>query len=69
MRIIENACGLWALLVLAARSGFRLGGPYWTWRMETAFGADPARRPPLHERWRQVLAYGRWVHRMKRDYR
>ena len=69
MRVVETLGGLWELLVLAIRSRFRMGGAYWRWRSETAFGADPAQRPPLPERFRQVIAYGRWVHRMKKEHR
>jgi hypothetical protein len=58
--------GLWELFMLAARSGFRLRGAYWQWRYETAFGSDPARRPSRAQRLRAILAYGRWVYRMKR---
>jgi hypothetical protein len=66
-RVIDTIGGLWELLLLAARSRFRLSGPYWRWRGETAFGGDPARRPGRRERLGQVLAYGRWVYRMKRE--
>ena len=65
-RAIDTLGGLWELLLLGARSGFRLGGPYWRWRRETAFGGDPERRPSRGERLRAVLDYGRWVYRMKR---
>ena len=65
-RWLETLGGLWELLLLAARSRFRMGGAYWRWRRETAFGTDPARRPPRRERLRAVLDYGRWVYRMKR---
>ncbi|MHC4991068.1 MAG: hypothetical protein ACYTGC_08815 [Planctomycetota bacterium] len=65
-RLIETIGGLWELLLLAGRSRFRLRGPYWSWRRETAFGSDPARCPPRRDRVRQVLDYGRWVYRMKR---
>ena len=58
--------GLWELALIAVRSRGRLGSGYWKWRAETAFGSDPTRRPPVHQRLRQVMAYGRWVHRMKR---
>ena len=66
-RVIETIGGLWALFVLALRSGFRVrSSAYWRWRNETAFGHDPAHRPPLRQRLRAVLDYGRWVYRMKR---
>lgn len=65
-RIAEIAGGVWELLLLAARSRFRMRGAYWRWRAETAFGTDPAARPPLRRRLRAVLDYGVWVHRMKR---
>ena len=65
-RVVDTLGGLWELGVLAVRSRFRLRGPYWRWRDETAFGTRAAARPT---RWRRVLAvlgYGRWVYRMKR---
>lgn len=64
--MIETLGGLWELALLAARSRFRLRGRYWRWRYETAFGSDPAVRPPRRQRLRAVLEYGRWVYRMKR---
>jgi len=55
---------LYELFRLAAISGFRLRGRYWTWRMHTAFGRGyPASRM---ETIRSVLEYGRWVRRMRR---
>ncbi len=68
-RVGDTLGGLWELLLLAVRSRFRLGGSYWRWRAETAFGSDPKRRPSLSRRVRQVLAYGRWIHHMKRSAR
>jgi hypothetical protein len=65
-RVGDTLGGLWELLVLVVRSRFRLRGPYWRWRHETAFGARTTARPT---RWRQLsamLGYGRWVHQMKR---
>jgi hypothetical protein len=64
--LVETLGGTWELLLLAARSRFRVGGRYWRWRAETAFGAQREARP---SRWRRALAvleYGRWVYRMKR---
>jgi len=63
---IETISGLWHLARLAARSGFRLRGPYWRWRMETAFGTRRDERLSRADRCRAILAYARWVHRMKR---
>jgi hypothetical protein len=56
----------WALYELA-RLGvitrFRFRGPYWRWRMETAFGRGaPASKLELI---RGVLRYGRWMHEMR----
>lgn len=52
------------LLRLAAISGFRLRGKYWTWRMHTAFGRGvPAGRA---EYIASILEYGRWARRMRR---
>ena len=56
--------GLWQLVRLAAISGFRLRGDYWTWRLHTAFGAGyPASRWELVK---SLIEYGCWVHRMRR---
>jgi hypothetical protein len=62
----ETIGGAWELLRLGALTRFRLTGAYWRWRNETAFGADPARRPPRRQRLRAILDYARWVHRMRR---
>ncbi|MHC4949063.1 MAG: hypothetical protein ACYTG1_12530 [Planctomycetota bacterium] len=65
-RLLDTLGGLGLLLMLAARSGFRLRSGYWRWRTETAFGADPAARPPRRERLRAILDYARWAYRMRR---
>ena len=51
---------LWELAILVAQSGFRVRGPYLTWRRETAFGDDPARLPPRGERIHAVLIAWPW---------
>lgn len=54
---------VYELARLALVSRFRFKGPYWQWRLHTAFGRGyPGRRELL----RSVLAYGRWVGRMRR---
>ncbi len=61
---METLGGLWALLRLGVRSGFRFRGAYWHWRLHTAFGRGyPASR---WEMARSVLAYARWMHRVRR---
>jgi hypothetical protein len=63
-RLCENLAGLWQLARLAFISGLRFKGPYWTWRMHTAFGQGmPATRGELY---RSILEYGRWMARMRR---
>jgi hypothetical protein len=63
VRVLENLWAIYELARLAALSRFRMRGPYWSWRMHTAFGRGyPNRRELL----RGVLAYGRWVHQMRR---
>ncbi|MCP3904231.1 MAG: hypothetical protein GY715_11420 [Planctomycetes bacterium] len=64
--LIDTLGGLWELALLGARTGFRIRGPYWRWRIETAFGSDPGRRPPRRQRVHAVLEYARWIYRMKR---
>jgi hypothetical protein len=62
--IIETMGGVWELARLAIISRLRFGGPYWQWRMHTAFGRGmPESRGELV---RSVLEYGRWVYRMRR---
>jgi hypothetical protein len=63
--LIETIGGLWELMLLAIKTRFRFAGPYWRWRIETAFGDDPSRWPPRRQRLAATLAYARWVHRMK----
>ena len=58
--------GVWELALLAIKSRLRLRSGYWKWRYETAFGTDPTRWPPLRQRIRAMIDYGKWVHRMKR---
>ena len=65
-RTIETLGGLWQLARLALKTRCRLRGKYWRWRYETAFGSDPAKMPGRRERWRAMLDYGRWLHRMRR---
>lgn len=56
--------GLYQLARLAVLSRFRFGGAYWRWRLHTAFGRGyPAERGELVK---SVIAYGAWVHRMRR---
>lgn len=54
---------LYELGRLGVISGFRFRGPYWQWRLHTAFGKGYPSRPELI---RSVLEYGRWVRRMRR---
>jgi hypothetical protein len=65
-RIIDTLGGLWELLLLGVKTRFRLRGPYWRWRYETAFGTDASRMPTPRQRRRAMLAYGIWVYRIKR---
>ena len=58
--------GAWNLFLLGWATGFRLRGRYWSWRMETAFGADRAKWPSAAERRRAALEYGAWVGAMRR---
>ncbi len=62
--LLDTIGGIWELARLGWITGFRFRGPYWQWRMHTAFGRGmPATRGELV---RSVLAYARWVHRMRR---
>ena len=63
---MRNIFGLLSLLRLVGEAGFRVRSAYWDWRMETAVGADRARRPSRGAMRRAALEYGRWVHAMRR---
>ena len=55
---------LYELLRLGLITRFDFKGPYWSWRMKTAFGqAMPVSRVQLI---RNILDYARWVRRMRR---
>jgi hypothetical protein len=63
-RLTDTFWAIYELARLGAISGFRVRGRYWAWRMHTAFGRGyPASRRELV---RSVLAYGRWMHQMRR---
>jgi hypothetical protein len=64
--VFDTIFGLFDVLLIVMRSGFRLNGAYWRWRTETAFGQDRAHWPPRRQRLAATLEYARWVHRMKR---
>ena len=62
--ILDTLGGCYELARLAVLSRFRFRGAYWSWRTYTAFGRGyPASRWELV---RAVLAYARWMHRMRR---
>ncbi|MDX2147555.1 MAG: hypothetical protein SFZ23_08540 [Planctomycetota bacterium] len=54
---------LYELLRLGVLSRFRFRGPYWQWRLHTAFGRGT---PPRGEMIRAVLRYGRWMRDIRR---
>jgi hypothetical protein len=64
--VLDTIGGLYELARLAVISRFNLRGPYWTWRLHTAFGRGfPGSR---WEMARAVMDYARWVHRMRRNH-
>jgi len=68
--LFENLAALYELLRLGVITRFRFRSPYWRWRLHTAFGGPQAAHPiSLFSRARATLAYGRWVHRMRRSMR
>lgn len=54
---------LYELARLAVITRLRFRGPYWSWRMSTAFGRG---LPPRPELLRSILDYARWVRAMRR---
>lgn len=65
-RFTHSVLGLFALASMAAATGWRTRGAYWSWRQETAFGSDRSCWPKPKERRRAVLEYARWVVSMRR---
>ena len=64
-RIAANLGALYELGRLGVITRFRFRGPYWRWRLHTAFGRGrPASKGELV---RSILAYGRWVREMRRE--
>jgi len=61
---IDTVGAIYELARLGIITRFRFRGPYWEWRLHTAFGRGyPESRVQLV---RAVLEYGRWVRRMRR---
>lgn len=61
---IDTLGAVYELARLGVITRFRFRGPYWEWRLHTAFG-----RGYPESRWElvyAVLEYGRWVRRMRR---
>lgn len=62
--MIDTLGGMYELLRLGVITRFRFRGPYWSWRLQTAFGRGyPESRLELVA---SVLDYGRWVYRTRR---
>lgn len=61
--LLDTLGGLYQLARLAFITRFRFRGPYWRWRLHTAFGAHPPSRPQMLA---SILEYGRWIHRTRR---
>jgi len=61
--MIDTIGGVYQLARLGVVTGFRFRGPYWSWRLHTAFGRGT---PGRWEMVTSILEYGRWMHRMRR---
>ena len=57
---------LLGLLSLGFATRFRVGGAYWKWRKETAFGVDESKWPSAADRRHAMLDYARWAWRMRK---
>lgn len=64
IRLRDIPGGLYELARLALITRMRFRGPYWTWRLHTAFGRGyPASRAELYA---SVIEYGIWIRRIRR---
>ncbi len=64
-RAIDTIGGICELARLALITRFRFKGPYWRWRLETAFGRGlPESRSELLK---SLLHYGAWCYRIRRS--
>lgn len=61
--VMDTLGGMYELLRLGILTGFRFRGPYWQWRLHTAFGKG---YPARGELVLSVIRYARWVHQMRR---
>ena len=57
---------LFGFVRLGIATRFRFRSPYWRWRMETAFGSDPALHPSRLQKIRLAIEYAAWTTRMRR---
>ena len=64
VRVLYDA--LLGFIRLGIATRFRFRSPYWRWRMETAFGADPKQHPGRAEKIRLAIEYAAWTTRMRR---
>ena len=62
----KTLSGLLELIRLAIVTRFRLRGPYWRWRMETALGRDRSKWPSARERRASILRYAAWAREIRR---
>jgi hypothetical protein len=62
MRLLR---AVFALARLGVATRFRLGGAYWSWRRETAFGRDASRWPSAVHRRKAMIEYAEWVAQMR----
>jgi hypothetical protein len=61
--LIDSIGGVYELARLAVLTRCDFHGPYWTWRLHTAFGNSPINRG---EAARSVLKYARWIRHQRR---
>ncbi|RLS64307.1 MAG: hypothetical protein DWH97_08375 [Planctomycetota bacterium] len=61
--MIQSLLGLFRL---GLSTRFRVGGAYWSWREETAFGSDRSTWPTARARRHAMFEYARWAWRMRR---
>ncbi len=66
MNPLSLVVAIFALLRLGVLTRFALSGPYWSWRLHTAYGDPSTNAVPQSRRISHILTYAHWTSHMAR---